>query len=140
MRESLLRGIVIVSVMFVSVCFVYGWSCCCSPGFAESGDRKCNRKTSKIVCRYGVGAPERNDLCADFWLRVRDRAPWETGASASQGASAIETYAALGIMQSVFRSAARRRISEGRDKLERRDAELKTGWTEPLHNSLAYGF
>ena len=46
----------------------------------------------------------------------------------------------LGIMQSVFRSAARRRISEERDKLERRGDELKTGWTEPLHDRSAYGF
>ena len=44
------------------------------------------------------------------------------------------------IMQSVFRSATRRRISEERDKLERRGGELKTGWTEPLHNTSAYGF
>ena len=28
-------------------------------------------KTSEIVCRYGVGAPERNDLCAVFCLRAR---------------------------------------------------------------------
>jgi hypothetical protein len=44
------------------------------------------------------------------------------------------------MMQSVFRSAPRRRISEGRDKLERRGGELKTGWTEPLHDRSAYGF
>jgi hypothetical protein len=46
----------------------------------------------------------------------------------------------INIMQSVFRAASRRRISEGRDKLERRGGELKTDWTEPLHDSSAYGF
>ena len=48
--------------------------------------------------------------------------------------------ARLKIMQSVFRSAARRRISEEREKLERRGGELKTGWTEPHHDRSAYGF
>jgi hypothetical protein len=45
-----------------------------------------------------------------------------------------------GLLQSVFRSAARRRISEVRDNPERRGGELKTGWTEPLHDRSAYGF
>ena len=46
----------------------------------------------------------------------------------------------FGIMQSVFRSAARRRSRQARENPERRGGELKTGWTEPLHNSSAYGF
>jgi hypothetical protein len=49
-------------------------------------------------------------------------------------------YLVLKIMQSVFRSAARWRSRQARKNPERRGGELKTGWTEPLHNSSAYGF
>jgi hypothetical protein len=43
-------------------------------------------------------------------------------------------------MQSVFRSAARRRISEGEINLNAAAVRLKTGWSEPLHESSGYGF
>ena len=55
-------------------------------------------------------------------------------------ASGRTAYVVHHIMQSVFSSAARRRITEERDKLERRGGELKTGWTEPLHECRPMGF
>jgi hypothetical protein len=44
------------------------------------------------------------------------------------------------ILQSVFRSAARRRASSLVGTAERRDGELKTCWTKPPHESSVYGF
>jgi len=58
----------------------------------------------------------------------------------------VQFYATCGqtisrpIMQSVFRSAARRAKTDLGCNPERRDGELKTDWTKPLVDSPAYGF
>ena len=48
-------------------------------------------------------------------------------------------YPALGIMQSIFSSAARREGLRERENAERRDGELKMDWTKPPEDSRGYG-
>jgi hypothetical protein len=61
----------------------------------ELGVSKGKRKMSKLVCRYGVGAPERNNLCAVFACAREGQSPLEDRrGSATTGASAIETHRA----------------------------------------------
>jgi hypothetical protein len=51
-----------------------------------------------------------------------------------------DAYAAFGIMQSIFSSAARRHNFRGSRRADRRDGELKMDWTKPRPDCLAYGY
>ena len=52
----------------------------------------------------------------------------------------MEPNADLGITQSIFRPASRRETLGEHTKGDRRDGDLKMGWTKPLGCGVAYGY
>jgi len=70
---------------------------------------------------------------------ITDERPFESLLGHRHEVSAAVRFI-VAIMQSVFRSAARRRNRQARENSERRGGELKTGWTKPPHDTSCYGF